>query len=101
MLYKYIGKQIQRCRKRAHLTQEQLSEMADISPSFMGHIERGTRKLSVDTLFKIANALNCSADDLMGTHFPKQCHNAAEELLQHFIALSEKALLENKIKPHP
>ena len=40
--------------------------MADISLSFLGHIERGTRKLSVETLCRLAKALHCSFDALLG-----------------------------------
>lgn len=48
------------------ITQEQLARKVGISTSFMGHIERGTRVLSVDTLFKLCAALGASADCLMG-----------------------------------
>ena len=65
-MYAAIGKRIRRLRKKQKLTQEKLAEMVDISLSFMGHIERGTRVLSVDTLCRIARALNCSADELLG-----------------------------------
>ena len=100
MLYEFIGKQIQYHRKKKGFTQEQLSDIAEISLSFLGHIERGTRKLSVDTLYKIANALNCSADELMGTQYPKQYHDAARELLIQFNALAEKLQIENADDPH-
>ena len=49
------------------MTQEGLAERVEISASFMGHIERGSRKMSVDTLCRIAHALDCSADNLLGT----------------------------------
>ena len=43
------------------------SRMLPVSPYlFLGHIERDTRKLSVDTLYKIAKVLHCSADELLG-----------------------------------
>lgn len=67
MLYKIIGKRILDKRIQAHLTQEKLARQAGISLSFLGHIERGTRKLSVDTLYKICMALSCSADELLDT----------------------------------
>lgn len=67
MLYQKIGRRIYEKRVRLHLTQGQLAEQAGISLSFLGHIERGTRKLSVDTLYRLAIALNCSADDLLDT----------------------------------
>lgn len=67
MQYERIGRRIRRLRLMNGLTQEQLSKAAGISLSFMGHIERGTRKLSVDTLYHLAIVLNCSADELLGT----------------------------------
>lgn len=53
-------------RKEMKLTQEDLAEKVEISVSFMGHIERGSRVLSVDTLRKLCIALDLSADDLLG-----------------------------------
>lgn len=60
MLYDDFGHRIQQQRKLAQMTQEQLAEKAGISLSFLGHIERGTRKASVDTLVKLCNALSVS-----------------------------------------
>lgn len=36
------------------------------SLSFLGHIERGTRKLSVETFISLCEALECSPNDLIG-----------------------------------
>ena len=36
---------------------EQLAEMVDVSCSFLGHIERGTRIASVETLARLCEAL--------------------------------------------
>ncbi len=71
-LYTSIGRRIRRLRKRRRWTQAELAERADISTSFLGHIERGSRKLSVETLNRIALALNCSADALLGTGLEAQ-----------------------------
>lgn len=65
-MYTAIGNRIRHIRKKQGLTQEKLADAAGISLSFLGHIERGTRKLSVDTLYKIAKVLHCSADELLG-----------------------------------
>lgn len=64
-LYVAIGRRIQAYRKINQLTQQELAEKASISLSFLGHIERGTRKLSVESLYKLANALDCSVDSLL------------------------------------
>ena len=75
MLYKGLGKRIRQQRIVAQMTQEKLAEEAGISLSFLGHIERGTRKASLDTLVRICNALKVSPqlllqdsleDDLLG-----------------------------------
>ena len=63
--YKMLGEQIRYIRNQLHLSQEHLAELCDISPSFMGHIERGTRKMSMETFVSIADALNVSTDYLL------------------------------------
>ena len=63
--YLEIGARIRRQREQIGLTQEQLGEACDLSTSFVGHIERGSRKLSVESLFRIASVLGISADSLL------------------------------------
>jgi len=65
MNYEMLGKRIRSCRKRLHLTQEQLSEMAGISLSFLGHIERGSRKASLETIVSLCNKLKVSPQILL------------------------------------
>ena len=75
MPYQELGKRVRQQRMLAQMTQEKLAEKAGISLSFLGHIERGTRKASLDTLVKLCNALKVSPrvllqdslmDDLLG-----------------------------------
>lgn len=63
--YAKIGKKIKSLRNNAGLTQEQLAEKCDISTSYLGHIERGTRRLSLETAVKIADTLNIGTDELI------------------------------------
>ena len=60
-----IGIKIKEARERAHLTQEDLSEIVDISPTHMSVIERGVKTPKLDTFVKIIKALNLSADALL------------------------------------
>ena len=55
-----IGNIIREARLNQKITQEQLSEAVDVTPAFIGHIERGDRSLSLTTLAGIANILNIS-----------------------------------------
>ena len=52
-----IGRRLRKQRLTLQLTQEQLAEKAGISFSFLGHIERGTRIASVETLARLSKAL--------------------------------------------
>lgn len=66
MDYAALGRRVRERRRERRITQEQLAELAGISTQFAGHIERGTRVLSVETLFRLCAALGVSADYLMG-----------------------------------
>ena len=65
MNYDDLGKRIRSLRKKQGMTQEQLANGTGMSPSFIGHIERGTRKVSLDTLTDIAKILGVSGSELM------------------------------------
>ncbi len=59
-IYATIGQRLKAERLREGLTLEQLAEAAGISPSFLAYIENGKKKLSVQTLWKLAQALHLS-----------------------------------------
>ena len=66
MDYKAIGKRVRLRRQIMEFTQEQLAEKIGVCTSFVGHIERGTRKLSVETLYALCKVLETSADFIIG-----------------------------------
>ena len=63
--YHLVGEKIKSLRRHAGLTQERMAELCDISTSFLGHIERGSRNLSLETAVKIADCLQVSIDSLI------------------------------------
>ena len=65
MDYLRLGQRIRRQRKLMGLTQKEVAERAGISLPFYGHIERGTRKASLETTVDLANALGVSTDMLL------------------------------------
>ena len=69
--YKEIGNNIRYYRQRAGLKQNQLSDIIDVSPQHISHIESGV-KLSLPVLVKIANALNVDTDCLLGKNLKKE-----------------------------
>jgi transcriptional regulator with XRE-family HTH domain len=68
--YMKIGFKIRQARIKLKLSQEQLSEKCDISTSYLGHIERGTRKLSLDTLVSLCSVLDLSTDYVLLDSLP-------------------------------
>lgn len=69
--YQALGEKIRIERQKQDYTQDKLAELCDISTSFLGHIERGTRKMSIDTLVTIADALDISLDYLLADDLSK------------------------------
>ena len=63
--YKKIADRIRYFRTQLDVTQEDLAERVEISPTHLGRIERGEKKPSLSLLIRIANALQLSVDDLL------------------------------------
>jgi transcriptional regulator with XRE-family HTH domain len=63
--YRAIGERVRKARQLRGLTQAQLSEMSGIASSYAGIIERGDKKASIETLIRVANALNVAMDYLL------------------------------------
>ena len=60
-----IGKVIQERRIKARMSQEVLSGLAGLDRTHYSKIERGLRSPTIDTLFKIAHALNTQPHELI------------------------------------
>ncbi len=65
MDYKALGLRIRQQRKTMHMTQEELASVSDVSTSYIGHIERGIKRCSLETLVCICNALDISPNCLL------------------------------------
>ncbi len=61
---KKFGKRLKSLRIDKNLTQLELAEILDMSPNFIGMIERGERNTTVENVFKIARALNVKPSNL-------------------------------------
>ncbi len=59
-----FGKRLKSLRIDKNLTQLELAEILDMSPNFIGMIERGERNTTVENIFKIARALNVKPSNL-------------------------------------
>ena len=60
-----LGKRIREARLQKKMTQEQLSEKANIGLYFLGEVERGVKTPSLKVFVAIAEALGVSTDSLL------------------------------------
>lgn len=90
MDYIAFGQRVRRFRKQKRLTQEALAEQVGISASFIGHIERGSRIASLETLMQLCRALAVSPNDLLGEQLTAQGGE-----LPKSITLSPAALMDD------
>lgn len=55
-----IGERIAQLRKAKKLSQQKFSYEAEIERSYLTHVEKGRKNISIDTLIKITDALEIS-----------------------------------------
>ena len=73
MMEKVIGKRIQELRKKRGVTQEALAQVIEVSPHYLSALERGIYNIKLETLVKILNFLDCSADEVFCDVVSKSC----------------------------
>jgi transcriptional regulator with XRE-family HTH domain len=61
-----FGPRLQRLRELRNLTQAELGRRAGMAAASVSHFETGQRMPSLESLVKLANALEVSADALLG-----------------------------------
>ena len=62
---KTVGEVILDYRKKKGISQEALSGLADIGRTHLSAIERGERKPTLETLYRICNALDVKMSDVV------------------------------------
>ena len=86
---KIVGEVIAEFRKKKGISQEVISGLADIGRTHLSAIERGERKPTLETLYRIANALDVKMSDIV---------IAIEEKIENKEALVKKKSLIDMIK---
>ncbi len=64
-LQRQFGTTVRTERKARGLTQQELAFGSDLSLTYIGEIERGQRMVSLDTLERVAGALNYTGAQLL------------------------------------
>lgn len=101
-------------RNERGLTVEELAARADLSPSFVSLLARGKRNISLRNLEKLAGALDCRPEDLIGVQapinaeiadiwasIPPERRDLARQVLQSFAnnSVDEASLPKDSARP--
>ncbi len=60
-----VGLRIRCFRRMRNLSQEEIALRANLSPAYFGQVERGLKCPTIDTLYRIAMALETSLSELL------------------------------------
>lgn len=60
-----FGKKVRTIRELAEISQEELADLADLDRTYISSIERGKRNVSLNNIFKIAEALEIPVPQLL------------------------------------
>lgn len=62
---KELGKRIRFYRKELHLSQEELAELCDFHPTYIGQLERGEKNATLESVSKLSQGLGISLNTLL------------------------------------
>lgn len=104
MNYQDLGERVRTCRHRMKLTQAELAERMDVSHSFVGHMERGTRAISLETFVTLCNVLEVSPTYLLEGSLKNsdEClpDEVRERVAQLLLQLSLDIVKKNGVEKH-
>lgn len=81
-LAREVGAKIKYLRQKRGLSQEALALSCDMNPAFLGHVERGMRSPTLNTLQRICDGLGITLTELLLTE-PNADNTANAAAIQH------------------
>lgn len=95
-LPKIIGERIRNFRKEKGLSQEELADIANLHTTYIGQLERGEKNATLESIEKVANALEISLEDLFRSIRPNP--DSQEYTLSQIITrLQTRSIEDQKI----
>lgn len=64
MISKILGERLRNYRNQKGWSQEKLAERAGLHPTYIGQLERGEKNATIDSICKVANALEIPLEQL-------------------------------------
>ena len=98
--FEKIGEQIRSLRTAAGMTQEQLAEAADLTPQYVGQIERGDRLPRLESLARIVQVFEASPvqmlnEDAVVVALLKDCTSAERAVILEAAKAVKESLRKN------
>lgn len=78
--YERIGRRVQQLRKARGLSQADLADITEMSVAYISHIETGVKRASLESVVRIANALNVTVDQILNGNQKGNPHEYKSEL---------------------
>ncbi|XJZ27514.1 helix-turn-helix domain-containing protein [Bacillota bacterium Lsc_1132] len=95
-LPKLIGERIRNIRKEKGLSQEKLADIANLHTTYIGQLERGEKNATLESIEKVANALEISLEDLFRSIRPNP-DSQEYTLTQIITRLQTRSIEDQKI----
>ena len=76
--YRIIGTRIRFFRRQRNLSQGDIAERIEKSPSYISYLETGAKHASLETLVDIANILKISTDMLLADNLEVDMHRTSK-----------------------
>jgi len=96
MISENIGKKLREHRKKAGLSLESLALSAEITPNFLGDVERGVKKPSIDTLENVLAVLGLTFSEFFNFESEIKQDSEQPELIK--IISSLRRLSDDELK---
>ena len=94
-----IGRNLRRVRKQHDCTLGEFSEMLNITPEFLGLVERGRRKFSFDNILNFMRTFDVKFEELLGEDYFKTVNKTtADEQITCLTALLSENEKDKLIK---
>lgn len=82
--YQAIGSRLHEARQAKNITQQELAQLVGVSTSYIGHLERGIKRGSLDAMAYICQELDISMDFLLtGIDFRKDKNAVIRQYLEN------------------
>ena len=93
---KTVGRRLRSCRQAQSFSQEKLAERAGLHPTYIGQVERGEKNLTIESLEKIAAALNIPISDVF-ERIEERTHHDNFPLLAYDLFASKSRKVQEKL----